>query len=121
MCIGIPMQVVECRPGEAVCLARDSSHLVDTALVGDVAPGTWLMVFLGAARDVLSPETAKQTADALEALHLVLSGETDLDHLFSDLVGREPQLPEHLREPAAAQPSTEASAQAPVSSILTGA
>lgn len=93
------MQVVECRPGVALCEAGKETHLIDTALVGDVAPGTWLMVFLGAAREVISAEAARQTADALQALRLALSGETDLDHLFADLTAREPQLPDHLREP----------------------
>lgn len=102
MCIGIPMQVVECGIGSARCAAADGLHLVDTALVGDAPAGTWLMVFLGAAREIISAETARQTADALEALRLANAGIGDVDHLFADLVGREPQLPEHLRaaEPA---------------------
>lgn len=98
MCIGIPMQVVESRPDGALCAAADGTHLIDTALVGDVAPGTWLMVFLGAARETISEEAARQTGDALEALRRVLAGDHDIDHLFADLEGREPQLPEHLRD-----------------------
>lgn len=97
MCIGIPMQVIESRRGTALCAAADGRHIIDTALVGDVPAGAWLMVFLGAAREVISADTAQKTANALEALRLVLAGETDFDHLFADLAGREPTLPEHLR------------------------
>lgn len=107
MCIGIPMQVTEVRPGAALCTAANGRHLIDTSLVGDVEAGTWLMVFLGAAREVISAETACQAADALEALRLALEGESDLDHLFADLAGRVPQLPEHLR---GLQPAAEAGA-----------
>jgi len=38
-----------------------------------------------------------QIADALEAMRLAMQGETQFDHLFADLAGREPQLPEFLK------------------------
>lgn len=97
MCVGVPMQVIESWPGGALCRARDGDHSIDTSLIGEVEPGAWLMVFLGAARGVLSPEEAKRSADALAALEMAMRGETDFDHLFADLVGREPQLPPLLR------------------------
>lgn len=99
MCLGIPMQVIEADFVEALCRARDGEHRIDTSLVGTPAPGTWLMVFLGAAREVISAETARRSADALEALAMAMRGDTGFDHLFADLVDREPQLPYHLRQP----------------------
>lgn len=99
MCLGIPMQVIEAGCGEALCRASDGEHRIDTSLVGTPEPGTWLMVFLGAAREVISPEAARQSADALEALAMAMRGETDFDHLFADLVDREPRLPEFLLQP----------------------
>jgi hydrogenase expression/formation protein HypC len=54
-------------------------------------------VFLGASREVISPDAASATLDALRALELALAGETSFDHLFADLVGREPELPDHLK------------------------
>lgn len=96
MCVGVPMQVIEAGPGWALCRARDGEHRIDTALVGEVAPGAWLMTFLGAAREEISDEAARQTADALEALQLAMRGER-FEHLFKDLIEREPELPEHLR------------------------
>ncbi|MEQ8825400.1 MAG: HypC/HybG/HupF family hydrogenase formation chaperone [Filomicrobium sp.] len=97
MCVGIPMQVIETGLGVSRCQARDGEHEIDMSLVGQLEPGAWVMVFLGAAREVISAETAAQTADALEALQLAARGETKFDHLFADLINREPELPEHLR------------------------
>lgn len=107
MCIGIPMQVIEPGEGVAICRGGGEEHRIDTRLVGEVAAGEWLMVFLGAARERMSEETARQTADALKALEMAMRGETGFEHLFADLIGREPQLPEHLRQPAASRLSEE--------------
>jgi hydrogenase expression/formation protein HypC len=97
MCIGIPMQIVEARGESAVCVYRGQRTLVDMMLVGEQPVGTWLLVFLDAAREVISAEHAQQIADALDAMRLAMQGETDIDHLFADLVDREPELPEFLR------------------------
>ena len=66
-------------------------------LVGEQPVGAWVLVFLDAARDVITAEQAQKTADALRAITLVMEGETSVDHLFADLVGREPELPPHLK------------------------
>lgn len=95
MCIGIPMQVLESEAGYAWCDNGGRRQRVDTLLVGNQNPGTWLLVFLGAARDVLEANTAMQIRDALHALTLAGQGES-VDHLFPDLVNKAPQLPDHL-------------------------
>lgn len=97
MCIGIPMQVIEAGAGGALCRARDGEHRIDTSLVGAVEPGNWVMVFLGAAREVISEEAARQSADAIAALEMVMRGEGGFEHLFADLIDREPELPDFLR------------------------
>ena len=97
MCIGIPMQVIETRGESALCVYRGEETLVDMMLVGEQAAGTWLLVFLDAAREVISADKARQITDALEAMRLAMQGETNIDHLFADLVDREPELPEFLR------------------------
>ncbi len=91
------MQVIEMRGESAVCLYRGETTLIDTMLVGEQAPGTWLLVFLDAAREVISTEKARQIEDALEAMRLAMQGENNVDHLFADLIDREPELPEFLR------------------------
>jgi len=93
MCLGIPMQVLSSDFGFARCRAEDGEHDVDIRLVGHVEPGTWVLVFLGAAREILDPATAKRTADALKALELVMQGETDIDHLFADLLDPDRERP----------------------------
>lgn len=97
MCIGVPMQVVECHEFHAICSDGAEQHKVDTLLVGAVEPGTWLLVFLGAAREVLDPDTALQMRDAVSAVGHVMSGNLDVQHLFADINDREPQVPEHLK------------------------
>jgi hydrogenase expression/formation protein HypC len=97
MCLGIPMQVESGDDVSAVCERRGERVSINMMLVGAQPPGTWVMTFMGAAREVLTAADAEQINAALEAVAAALSGQTDVDHYFSDLVGREPQLPEHLR------------------------
>lgn len=97
MCIGIPMQVVEQHAESARCIYQGQESLVDMMLVGQQPAGTWLLVFLDTAREVLSEQKARQISDALEAMRLAMQGDSQIDHLFADLVGREPQLPEFLK------------------------
>ena len=97
MCIGLPMRVVECLPGRALCEGQGERRLIDMALVGEQEPGTWVLVFLEAAREVVSADQAALITGALDALGLAMQGDGDIDHLFPDLAGREPELPEHLK------------------------
>lgn len=97
MCIGIPMQVVEPYDESALCLYRGRETMVDMMLVGPQPAGTWILVFLDTAREVIDEQKARQMADALEAMHLAMQGDTRIDHLFADLIDREPPLPEFLK------------------------
>lgn len=91
------MQVIEPRGESALCVYRGETSLIDMMLVGEQPAGTWLLVFLDAAREVVDAEKARQIADALEAMRLAMQGETAIDHLFADLADRKPELPEFLR------------------------
>jgi hydrogenase expression/formation protein HypC len=98
MCIGIPMQVTEPLGTSAWCAGRDGRRLIDMSLVGPQPAGAWVLTFLDAAREVLTPERAALIDDALDGLQAALAGDTArVDELFADLTGREPMLPEHLR------------------------
>jgi hydrogenase expression/formation protein HypC len=99
MCIGVPMQVVEPRGWRALCRRGDETREIDMILIGEQPAGAWVLVFLDAARQALDEDEAHKISDALEALSLALEGETNFDHLFPDLAGREPQLPDHLKPP----------------------
>jgi len=91
------MQVVEAGPYWAWCRAGGEPVRVDTRLVGTQTAGAWLLVFQGAAREVMDEDQALLVRDALTALDRAAAGEP-FDHLFPDLAGREPQLPEFLRQ-----------------------
>lgn len=97
MCLGIPMRVTALESHAAWCEGRGERLRVDTRLVDDLEVGSWVLVFHAVAREVLSEQRAHEISSALEALEAALAGETDLDHHFADLAGREPELPEHLR------------------------
>ncbi len=97
MCIGIPMQIVELYDESASCMYRGQESLIDLMLIGPQPVGTWLLVFLGTAREVLSEQKAGQITDALEAMRLAMQGDNRIDHLFADLIDREPQLPDFLK------------------------
>lgn len=96
------MRVVSSDGHRALCRGRNGEAWLSLALVDDVAPGTWVLAFLDAVREVIDAERAAAIDAALDALEAALDGgSADFDAFFPDLAGREPQLPEHLRKPAA--------------------
>lgn len=98
MCVAIPMQVAQPLGEMAWCTGREGRKLIDLSLVGPQPAGTWLLTFLGAAREVVTAEAALNIDRALDALAAVLAGdESGVESAFADLVGRSPELPEHLR------------------------
>ena len=105
MCIGIPVRVVEV---EGLCgRAMDDGDIVDIdlALTGPVAPGTWVLNFLGAAREVLDEDEALKIRAAVDALRNVMTG-GEVGDAFADIENRGPQLPPHLQAAQAAGRTT---------------
>lgn len=98
MCIGLPMQVLEAHDGMAVCEGMGERREINMQLVGDQPPGTWVLTFLDAAREVISEERATQVGDAIQAINLVMQGQTNVDHLFADLIDREPEPPPSMQQ-----------------------
>ena len=105
MCLGTPMQVTAVEAHHAWCDADGQRERLDMALVGPQPVGTWVLAFQGAARQVMGDEEAAQARAARHALAEVLAGGSDVDAFFADLVGRAPELPEHLR-PATPEKAT---------------
>jgi len=97
MCIGIPMKITSIEPGHAWCEGMGERKRIDTLLTGEQPIGTWVLVFIDSAREVLSDEDAQRITYAVQAVNLAMQGETNVEHLFADLLEREPQLPEFLR------------------------
>ena len=91
------MQILDAGTGWALCDNGGAHERIDMRLVGDQSAGTWVLVFLGAAREVVGEAEALKIRDAVEALSQISSGAGDIDHLFADLIDREPQLPDFLK------------------------
>lgn len=106
MCIGLPMQVLEAGPGYSICAWGGERRRIDTRLIDTPAPGDWLLVFIDTAREILTEDRARLVSNALLAIEQASRGITDIDHLFPDLVGREPRLPDFLQPNASSGKET---------------
>ncbi|WP_342668626.1 HypC/HybG/HupF family hydrogenase formation chaperone [Derxia gummosa] len=71
--MGIPMQVVSATERKAQCLGRGELREVNIALVGDVAPGDWVLVFIDSAIEVISAERAAEVNETLDMLAAALT------------------------------------------------
>jgi hydrogenase expression/formation protein HypC len=92
------MQVIRCEDGMAECEGRGRRQRLNVMLLGSVPAGAWVLAHQGTAVRTMSEDEARQTNDALGALDAALAGSTDIDTFFSDLIGREPELPPHLKD-----------------------
>ncbi|GAB6039876.1 HypC/HybG/HupF family hydrogenase formation chaperone [Endothiovibrio diazotrophicus] len=68
MCIGAPVQVIESHGFTARCRGRNGEEEINMMLVGPQPEGTWLVNFLGSARDVLTEEEARRINEAMDEL-----------------------------------------------------
>jgi hydrogenase expression/formation protein HypC len=96
MCIGLPMTVLEGDSSTALCERRGEIRQVSMLLVGAVPAGSPVLVHLGSAVRVLTAAEARQIDDALDGVAAALAGQP-FEHLFADLIDREPELPDFLR------------------------
>ncbi len=106
MCIGLPMQIKEVGPGYALCEGMGTTRQVETLLIGDQPIGTWVLVFLESAREILSEENAIKIGNAVKAVDIVMNNNgnisTDgmetqnIEALFADLIDREIPKPTSL-------------------------
>ncbi|MCQ9375417.1 HypC/HybG/HupF family hydrogenase formation chaperone [Methyloversatilis sp. XJ19-13] len=84
MCLGIPMQVIAVEPGHARCAGRLGERRVRSALVGEVAVGDWLLVFLDSAQERITVERAREVDATLDLIEAVMQGEAgDGDAAFA--------------------------------------
>ncbi|MDJ0448774.1 HypC/HybG/HupF family hydrogenase formation chaperone [Methylocystis sp. JR02] len=97
MCLGFPMTVLSGDDARALCERKGETQSVSMLLVGAQTPGTKVLVHLGTAMRVLDAEEAQSIDDALDGLEAALSG-GDFEQYFADLIDREPQLPDFLRD-----------------------
>ncbi|GAA6142690.1 HypC/HybG/HupF family hydrogenase formation chaperone [Hydrogenophaga sp. 5NK40-0174] len=75
MCIGTPMQVRSIEGSRhAVCEGRGQQRKVNTALVGEVRPGDWLLIFMDDAREAITADRAAEVNAALDLVEGAMSG-----------------------------------------------
>lgn len=97
MCVGIPMQLLSVEGLNARATDGAEEHNVDLALVGAQPCGSWVLTFLGAAREVLSEAEALKIQAAVGALRAIMAGRAPEQDAFADLEARGPELPPHLQ------------------------
>jgi hydrogenase expression/formation protein HypC len=87
MCVGIPAQVIEAGEFIARCRTRNGEEQINMMLLGAQPAGTWLLTFLGSAREVISEQDAQLIDRALDGLSAIMSDEADIDidHYFPGL------------------------------------
>ncbi|MCW9035700.1 MAG: HypC/HybG/HupF family hydrogenase formation chaperone [Rhodospirillales bacterium] len=87
MCVGVPVKVIEAGDFVARCEGRNGVEEVNMMLIGNQPVGTWVLNFLGSAREVLTEEEAVQIGSALDGLTAIMDGEenVDIDHYFPDI------------------------------------
>ncbi len=101
MCVGIPFRITEVDGTNAIATDGSRTEVIDLSLVGTQPVGTWVLNFLGAAREVLTEEEAERISAAIAGLERVMNG-GDLGDAFADLDANTPTLPPHLAAAAAA-------------------
>jgi hydrogenase expression/formation protein HypC len=87
MCVGIPALVLEDGDFVTRCRTRNGEEQINLMLTGPQPAGTWLLTFLGSAREVITEQDARQIDQALDGLSAIMSGEEeiDVDHYFPDM------------------------------------
>ena len=79
MCIGVPVQVVESGEFMSLCKGLNGEEHVNTMLIGQQPVGTWVLNYLGSAREILSEEDAMNINRAIEGISALMKGEQNID------------------------------------------
>ncbi|HEB87555.1 MAG TPA: HypC/HybG/HupF family hydrogenase formation chaperone [Gammaproteobacteria bacterium] len=79
MCVGVPVQVIESAECMARCYGRNGEEQVNMMLIGAQPVGTWLLNFLGSAREVISEQDAININKALDGLTAIMQGDTGIN------------------------------------------
>ncbi|OEJ65336.1 hypothetical protein BEN30_14555 [Magnetovibrio blakemorei] len=87
MCVGVPLKIVEAGDFVARGEGRNGIEDVNLMLIGSQPVGTWVLNFLGSAREVISEQDAAQINSALDGLTAIMNGEEtiDVDRYFPDI------------------------------------
>ncbi len=85
------MQIIEAGDLMALCRGRNGEERVNMMLIGTQPEGSWVLNFLGSAREVISEQDAININKALDGLSEIMSGASnvDIDHYFPGLGGEQ--------------------------------
>ncbi|MGY4157720.1 hydrogenase expression/formation protein HypC [Bradyrhizobium sp. USDA 4461] len=90
------MTIVETDGITALCEYGDERRRVSVMLISGATIGAKVLVHIDTAVRLLEEDEASRISEALGGLEAILDGE-NCDRFFADLIGHEPQLPDHLR------------------------
>jgi hydrogenase expression/formation protein HypC len=109
MCIGTPFCLSEAGAFSANGVSRHEQRTLSLLLTGPLQAGDWVLAQGDLAIRQIDASEALLIADALDACAAAELGQ-DFEAGFADLIDREPQLPEWLRQPVSTdtQPSEKA-------------
>lgn len=96
MCVGVPMQIKSIDGIAGMTSNGKHIEVIDLSLTPDAQVGDWILTFLGAAREIITPDEANKISAALEGLRSLMQG-GELGDAFADLDENTPQLPPHLQ------------------------
>ncbi|MCP4935311.1 MAG: HypC/HybG/HupF family hydrogenase formation chaperone [bacterium] len=87
MCVGVPVKIIEAGEFVSRCKGRNGEENINMMLIGSQPEGTWVLNFLGSAREVLSKEEAATINKALDGLSAIMGGAENIDikEYFPDL------------------------------------
>jgi hydrogenase expression/formation protein HypC len=79
MCLGTPVQVVQSGEVMSLCRGRNGDEDVNMLLIGQQPVGTWVLSFLGWAREILDEQQAIEVNLALDGLQEIMDGAESID------------------------------------------
>ena len=87
MCVGVPALILESGEFMSRCRTRNGVKMINMMLIGSQPEGTWVLAFLGSAREVITADDADKINKALDGLSAIMSGdsEVDFDRYFPDM------------------------------------
>lgn len=87
MCVGVPVKIIEAGDFVQKAEGKNGIEEVNMMLLGAQPVGTWVLNYLGSAREVLTEDEAQKINRALDGLSAIMNGEEeiDVDHYFPDI------------------------------------
>ena len=79
MCVGRPVQVMQSHELMSVCRGRNGIEHVNMLLLGQQPVGTWVLSFLGWAREVIDEQQARDIDLALDGMQKIMGGADAID------------------------------------------